>query len=212
MDYEYGRIRKLAESLQEFGIAEDILARIMEGGEDIRKTTKPDKKAEWMKHAMERMDRLLDKETRCAVREACACCLGGRRHKLAKENADKFATLVERIAAADDAHFVFGNGVILHDDGSIAVQFDVEGKPQYRCVCLPKAKEPISITYCYCCGGHVKHHLQTALGFALQCTVRSSALSSGGKKPCTFVFHRRTLKYSNVNHSNSVHPRNPWPV
>ncbi len=37
-------------------------------------------------------------------------------------------------------------------------------------------------------GGHVKHHLQIALGRKLVGTVRSSALSSAGKKPCAFVF------------------------
>jgi hypothetical protein len=40
----------------------------------------------------------------------------------------------------------------------------------------------------YDCGGHVKHHLQTALGRQLQLTVLSSALSSEGQKPCKFSF------------------------
>jgi hypothetical protein len=78
--------------------------------------------------------------------------------------------------------------VTLQEDGQILVQFAPEGLPHYGCVCLRKAKEPISITYCYCCGGHIKHHLQIALGCKLECQVRSSALSSGGKKPCSFLF------------------------
>lgn len=45
-----------------------------------------------------------------------------------------------------------------------------------------------SITYCYCCGGHIKHHLQIALGRSLVLKVRSSALSSGHKRPCSFLF------------------------
>ncbi len=38
------------------------------------------------------------------------------------------------------------------------------------------------------CGGHVKHHLQIALGRDVESAVRSSALSSGGKRPCAFSF------------------------
>jgi hypothetical protein len=77
--------------------------------------------------------------------------------------------------------------VSLTDEGEVLVSFSPEGLDKYRCVCLPKATDPVSITYCYCCGGHVKHHLQTALGRKLQMKVRSSALASGGKRPCTFL-------------------------
>ncbi len=186
--YEYGRINKLAQNLEKAGISQEIVAQVMEGGEAIRRGTKPEKKAEWMKGAMHRMDKLLDRQTRYAVREACACCLGGERLKTVKEIAKQNETLEDRILAANDAKSVFGHSVTLEEDGRIRVCFSPDGLPQYRCVCLPKAKEPLSITYCYCCGGHVKHHLQTALDRKLVCKVRSSALSSGGRKPCTFIF------------------------
>lgn len=185
--YKYGRIARLAEKLVAAEIAPEIIDRIMVGGEDIRQSTKPELKAEWLKGAMERMDALLDPETRHAVREACACCLGGKRLALAKEIARK-ETLAERIAAANEARFLFGHSVTLQEDGRVHVSFFPAGLPAYRCVCLPKAQEPLPITYCYCCGGHVKHHLQIALGRKLACQVRSSALSSGGKEPCTFLF------------------------
>ena len=67
------------------------------------------------------------------------------------------------------------------------VRFQPEDKPPYRYPCLPEAVEPLPITYCYCCGGHVKHHLGIALGRELAVEVRSSILSSGGKKPCRFL-------------------------
>jgi len=186
--YEYGRINTLAQSLEEADIGPDIANQIMEGGETIRRGTRPEKKAEWLKGAMHRMDKLLDRQTRYAVREACACCLGGKRLKTVKEIAKQNETLEARIQAANEAKSVFGHSVTLEEDGQIRVCFSPEGLPQYRCVCLPKAKEPLSITYCYCCGGHVKHHLQIALGRKLKCKVRSSALASGWKKPCTFIF------------------------
>lgn len=141
-----------------------------------------------MKEAMLRMDNLLDRETRYAVREACACCLGGKRLKIAKGISRANENLEDRIKAANEARYVFGHSVTMMEDGRILVCFWPEGLTEYRCVCLPKAKEPLSITYCYCCGGHVKHHLQIALGQKLACKVRFSAVSSGGKKPCTFIF------------------------
>jgi len=190
--YEYGRISKLAKNLQEADIDQEIVGQIMEGGEDIRKGARPEKKAQWMKKAMERMDKLLDRQTRYAIREACACCLGGERLKTVKEIARQNESLKDRVHAANKAKSVFGHSVTLREDGQILVCFSPEGLPQYRCVCLPKAKEPLSITYCYCCGGHVKHHLQTALGRELTCKVRSSALSSGWKKPCTFILAEKS--------------------
>jgi len=186
--YEYGRIGKLAQNLENACIDQEIIDQIMHDGETIRKGTTPEKKAEWMKGAMSRMDKLLDSQTRHSIREGCACCLGGRRLKIAREIVRQNETLEARIRAANEAKYLFGNSVTLQEDGQILVRFAPEGLPQYDCVCLRKAKEPISVTYCYCCGGHAKHHLQIALGCELECKVRSSALSSGGRKPCTFLF------------------------
>jgi len=186
--YEYGRIRVLADKLAEFGVAPDVAAAILEGGEDVTKSTMPEKKAEWFKAAMDRMDALLDRESRQAVREACACCLTGRRQKISTGIARDHATLEERIAAANEASYVFGRSVALQEDGRVLVMFEDEGRESYRCVCMPKAKEPFSPTYCYCCGGHIRHHLQNALGVELSCEVRSTALTSGGRTPCSFLF------------------------
>jgi hypothetical protein len=186
--YENGRIRVLAASLAEAGICGETAARILEEGDKIGRSSTPESKAEWMAEAMRRMDTLLDEPTRRAVRERCACSLGGKRLQMSRSIARDHESLEERIGAANDARFVFGHSVSLTENGEVLVCFAPEGQPQYRCVCLPKAKEPISTTYCYCCGGHVKHHLQTALGRKVDVTVRSSALASGGTQPCSFLF------------------------
>lgn len=187
-EFEYGRIQRLAESLTKRGVADEVATEILTGGAEIRKNAKPEVKAKWFQLAMERMDDLLDAETRQAVREGCACCLGGKRLQLSKSIAREHATLGERIVAANATPFVFGHSVTLQPDGRIRVSFFPEGHEQYHCVCLTKAKEPVSVTYCYCCAGHVKHHLQIALDRKLSATVHSSALSSGGTEPCTFLF------------------------
>ena len=187
-NYEYHRIGKLAQQLEIAGIEDKIIDRIMEGGEDVLRKTSSEKKSDWLRGAMTRMNKLLDIKTRKAVREGCACCLGGQRLKISKGIAADNETLEERIKAANEAKLLFGDSVTMMENGEIRVRFYPEGLDHYRCVCLPQAKEPLPITYCYCCGGHVKHHLQIALGRELDCTVRSSALSSGGKFPCTFHF------------------------
>ena len=185
-NYEYRHIRKLSEQLEIAGIDREIIDRIMEGGEDILRKTSPEKKADWLREAMLRMNRLLDSKTRKAVREGCACCLGGQRLKISKGIAKDNESLEERIKAVNEANYM-GN-ITMVENGEILVSFASEGVDHYPCYCLPKAKEPLPITYCYCCGGHVKHHLQIALGRGLDCMVRSSALSSGGKNPCAFSF------------------------
>ena len=186
--YEYHRIGNLAQQLEIARIDREIIDRIMDGGENILRKTSPEKKADWLRGAMIRMNRLLDNDTRKTVREGCACCLGGQRLKISRAIANENETLEARIKAANEAKLVFGNSVSLMENGEVLVRFFPEGLEKYRCVCLPKAKEPLPITYCYCGGGHVKHHLQIALGRVLDCTVLSSALSSGGKLPCTFSF------------------------
>jgi hypothetical protein len=187
--YEDGKVAKLSESLKKAGIAQNIIEQIMEGGEAIRKSMTPEVKAEWMKKAMLRMNKLLDKDIRQAVREACVCCLGGKRLKLSKAIARRNGPLADRIKVANETKLVFGHSVTMQEDGRILVSFAPEGLPEYGCACFGrKVKGPLPITYCYCCGGHVKHHLQIAMGRKLACHVRSSALASGGKKPCTFLF------------------------
>ncbi len=186
--YEIHRIKRLAEQLEAAAIDQKIIDRIMEGGENIIRSTKPVKSADWMREAMTKMDELLDLETRKTVREGCACCLGGKRLKISKAIAKDNETLEARIKAANEAHFVFGHGVTMMENGKIIVRFFPEGLDHYRCACMPQADKPLPISYCFCCGGHAKHHLQIALGRELDCTVLSSALASGGKEPCAFSF------------------------
>jgi hypothetical protein len=187
--YEYGRIVKLAEQLQAAKVPEEKIAVIMAGGESISKTAKQPVKAAWLRGAMERMDQLLDPATLITVREGCACCLGGKRDEISRAIGKDNATLEERIAAANQAHYVFGHSVTMQPDGRVLVCFAPEGQAAYRCSCLGNyTGEPFSLTYCACCGGHIKHHLQQALGRKLSCEAQTSALASGQAQPCRFVF------------------------
>ena len=186
--YQYGRIATLARKLDDAGVAPGIRDAIMAGGEAVRPSSSNAAKAAWMGGAMERMDSLMDREARCAIRESCACCLGGKRGEICKQIAKQHSSLEDRIAAANEAKYVFGQGVERLPDGRLRVRFFPEGQESYRCVCLRGADQPFSVTYCYCCGGHIRHHLQTALGRELRLTTEATALSSGGRESCTFLF------------------------
>ena len=187
-NYEYHRIGELAAQLGKAGIKQKTIEKIMDGGENILRKTSPKKKADWMREAMLRMNKLLNLKTRKTVREACACRLTGRPLKASQAIARENKSLEDRIKAGNEAFSVFGGCVRMQENGEVLVRFAPEGLDHYRCACLPGADKPLPITYCFCCGGHVKYHLQISLGRELDYTIRSTALSSGGKFPCTFSF------------------------
>ena len=184
--YEYHRIGELAKQLAEAKVEPEIIDQIMEGGKDILRKTSPEKKADWMREGMLRMNKLLDLKTRKAVREACACRLTGRPLRASQAIAREYKSLEDRIKAANKTISVFGGCVRMQENGEVLMRFAPEGLDHYRCACLPGADKPLPVTYCFCCGGHVKYHLQIQLGRELDYTILSTALSSGGKLPCAF--------------------------
>lgn len=186
-DYAYARIRVLNAALRRADLPEEVCDRVLEGGHELTEHSPPAVRAAWMAGAMARMDGLLDEPTRRSVRERCSCCLGGKRGEISRQIGRDGGSLEDRVAAANRAKLVFGHAVSLQPDGRIQVRFMPDGMERYRCPCQPGATEPMSITYCFCCGGHVKHHLQRALGRSLEITVQSSALASGGAQPCRFL-------------------------
>jgi hypothetical protein len=184
--YEYRKIDELDKSLKKNGIDDNIREKIMESGELIKKTAKPEAKAEWCFNAMNIMDEVLDDETKQIVREDCACYLGGKREKLCKDVNKKYLTIEERIKAINETHYVFGNEIKITGKRKYEVTFFDESIPEKKCVCLKCLNKKWSKTWCLCCGGHVKHHLETVLGKKVKVKVISSALSSMGKKNCHF--------------------------
>jgi len=184
--YANGYLNRLDTALLKAGIADEQRAQIMAGGEEVGQHADSAERADWFRGALARMQSLLPEETCHSVREACACCLGGKREELTKAIAREHATLEERIAAANATPFVFGHSVAQQPDGRIRVRFFPDDATNLTCPCLREAREPMPILYCYCCGGHVKKHLQTALGHKLDVTVVTTVLSSGGREGCTF--------------------------
>lgn len=184
--YEYGRAIRLDRELAKAGVAQDVIDQVLAGGEAIGKRSSQERKAAWLAEAMRRLDDLVDMETRRKVREACACSLTGNMGRASRELGKQGGSLEERIAAVNAARPQFGESIVLEEDGRIFVRFQAEGQESYYCGCLPGAKERLSITYCYCCGGFVKEHFRRILGRKVEVETLSSLLASGGTEPCTF--------------------------
>lgn len=186
MNYEFGKIERLSESLKLNKVPQHEYEAIMKDGELIKKTSKNKVKAQWFYNAVNTMDKLLDHNLKQKIREDCACCLGGKRAALCRTVNKDYAAVEERIKAINDTHFVFGNEIKIIAPGKYEVSFFDKTLSEKKCVCIKELDTAMPITYCMCCGGHVKHHLQTVLGVPLKVEVASSALSSKGKENCVF--------------------------
>jgi hypothetical protein len=188
-EYDYDRIEDLNQSMIKHKINENTRKKILESGELInKKNSKNEARAEWFFKAMNVMDELLDEETKKKVREDCACGLEGERKKLCKAVNKKYGTAEERIIAINETHYVFGHEIKTIGKGKYEVQFFDEALSEKVCSCFKIIMDKkMSKTYCYCCGGNVKHHLETVLGKKVNVEFIDSALSSMGKKSCRFV-------------------------
>ncbi len=186
MNYSYGKIQKLAESLTANGIDISVIESIMKDGEQVRQIDTNEKKAEWFHSAIQRMDTQLAPIVRYKVRQDCACCLGGQRHAVCVQIHKRYQTTEDRVKAANESKLVFGNGVKEISRGKYEVSFFPEDQKKKNCPCIKGLTGAMPITYCYCCGGHVKYHLETVLGKRLSVIVLETALSTFGERGCRF--------------------------
>ena len=133
--YEYGKINDLNKSLIKHAVEEEIIQKIMSSAESINSKSCPTDKAEWCFNAMGKMDELLDEKTKKKVREDCACCLGGKRHKICKEINDTYSSPDKKIEAINKTYPVFGHGIKITGKGKYEVLF-FDNRDEYKCVCL----------------------------------------------------------------------------
>ncbi|MCL2507884.1 MAG: hypothetical protein FWF05_01770 [Oscillospiraceae bacterium] len=139
--------------------------------------------------AIDKMDELLTKEQRLSIMEQLGCCKTDKVTAPFKEFGRKYAdkTIDDKIKLFDELNTPHRPPCHLNPDGTLSVYWDGQ------CVCSVIQKLPppvcVSSTYCGCCGGHVRHTLQHALGVKLRLKdIVSTAISSHGKNHCEFVF------------------------
>ena len=177
-------IDKLSDSLEKVKIDKKFCDRILKGWDQLPQKPKPAERAVWMKKVMDRMDSLLEEEIRFKIREDCACCISRSSKriktmkKLIKENPD----LDSFVVAVQDSGFL--GAKVERKENSIYATFGVG-----HCVCtgINAAKEPVSITYCHCCKGHVMKLLEAAFERPLRGEVLTSCIS--GSDDCSFAIH-----------------------
>ena len=184
-------IQRFRNALQQLQVDEKVTTAIFEGYENINDGAKKETRAAFFMQAMQRMNALMDDETRQAVRDACACSKEGWRLKAVQKTARETAgqSLEEKLQALGQIKYM--GKPVLNADGTITAGIGDEGG--FECPCPVfnglGLKETVSATYCYCCAGHFRFHYQIALGKKLVTqAVVSSILESGGEKPCRFVY------------------------
>ncbi len=167
--------------------------KVMEGSEEITEKTDKKKLAEWTRDAVERLDALVDDETRAQIMESCGfnCAEVNKRimertrgRRLKSRSEDEFLEAEQRKPTA---------GTRLARKGNTLYQTYTprEFTRPMRCYCalfrgLPD-NETVSATYCQCSKGFVKKFWETVLGKPVEVELVESALSGGTE--CKFAIH-----------------------
>ena len=164
---------------------------------------------------IERMEKLLEPEMMYEILDSCAC-LGSKEYiktceKAGKEVADK--TLEEKANHFSNWYDYYK--ITLNDSNTLTVKMSFndnntlaanENNGKYGCVCCAAVKTHVKVSdyavptnnsddrvmplsYCICCAGSSRIHLQLQLGLSLKTKeIISSPINSRGKRPCEFTF------------------------
>ena len=167
-----------------------VQASVMEGSDRVASGKDKEALARWVQGAMERLDRLTDRKTRCAIMEACGANCARRNKGLierGKARRRKHGTLAAFLAAEERKPVA---GTRLERKGTVLYQFYTPRAFTFpmRCYCallrgLPE-KETVSPTYCCCSRGFVKTYWEAVLGAPVSVKVLASAVT--GEAECKF--------------------------
>lgn len=172
---------------------EKISKKVMEGSEETTEKTDKKKTAEWVKTAMERLDALVDEETRVQIMENCGynCAeVNNRVIERAKNRRKRFKNADEFLEAEQRKPMV---GTRLVREGKILYQFytpQAFTRPM-RCYCallrgLPDDQK-VSGTYCHCSKAFVKKFWENVLERPVRVELKESVVSGGSE--CKFAIH-----------------------
>ena len=148
---------------------------------------------------IERMERLLDPEITHQILDTCACGAGlNRLKKIEGVASDSLQAKIDRIPQLEDFHSAWD--VRINQDGTLTVTWRTEENGRFTCGCpavvetgttvggLPQTGRSMPLTYCFCCAGLGRRHLQRLLDVELKTKeIVSSPIHSKGEAPCVFV-------------------------
>ncbi len=149
-----------------------------------------------------RMEKLIAPHMMHEIFDSCGCG-GGRDYikhceKIGKELTGK--PLEEKIKLINSD----SEQIVLNNDNTLTIVLHYNNGNNYKCVCSAAIKTGIIVsdlaqgagadgrimplTYCFCCAGSYRRHLQLKLGLDLKTKeILSSPINSKGEKPCKFV-------------------------
>lgn len=181
----------LKQALIEQNVNLEIIEKIYRGYEDYSTKTPKKKRIKFITHAIKEIDNLLDIHTRRRVMESCSCSTNNANDKkaIAFFNEVCHLSLEEKVRRLKEFPHLWNP--VLQEDGTLLIRCDSSAEGTNRCNCFQlrgiEINEPISLTYCMCCGGHFRSSCENLIGAKMEIVKMASPLESMGKEPCTFV-------------------------
>jgi hypothetical protein len=186
------RIYGIEKSLAENGFDDKTIKEIVGNGNLV--------------NVIERMEKALDSDTLHEILDRHACGGGkdfiARMKKIGKEISGK--SLSEKIVHINNISSD-SEKITLNADNTLSVKWSFDNNGKYKCVCGATIKKGVRVaelalennnagdcimplSYCYCCAGSGRRHLQLQLGVELRTKkIISSPINSRGEKPCEFI-------------------------
>ena len=172
--------------LSKFNVDENVAKEIIGNGDLIGIT--------------ERMEKLLAPDITYQILDSSACGTSKKELNALKEiEGETLQKKIENIVSLGDFHA--GWNVILNNDSTLTAGWSIKDNESFTCVCsaavnkklkvrdLSHSDSVMPLTYCVCCAGHCRKHLEKLLCLQLKTKeVISSPINSQGQKSCKFVF------------------------
>ena len=179
-------LKQIPKTMRKQGISDETIAQF-----DFAQTGG----AEDVMALINQMDKLLTEEQRLSVMQEQGCCKTGVGPKAHSEfgQTNKSTPLKEKAALLSEAQMPHTAPCRLNDDGTLSVWWGAEHLSKGSCPCGIIKKLPdsfdVPLTFCGCCGGHIRNNYQKSLGVQLRLKeIVSSSSSSKGKKRCEFLY------------------------
>jgi len=180
------RVDGIKKKLERNDIDEKIIKEIIDNGDLVDVIT--------------RMEKILSPELIYEILDSSACGTSIKELKaLKKIDVETLQDRINNISSLNDFHSDWN--VSLNQDNTITAGWIIKKDDKYACVCSAIVKKEVKVsdlsitnrtmplTYCLCCAGHCRRHLEKLLDIQLKTKeIVSSPINSNGQKPCEFIF------------------------